>query len=173
MNSPGDEYLPFLKEAGCDPGVIEHCLVVRDVAVRIASDIVNAGTDVDTCLVAAGAVLHDIGRSKTHGMAHADEGGVICRSLGIDERVCLIVERHIGAGLKADERAKLGLRPVDRVPETLEEKIVAHADNMVRGSRILSKEEFATSLEKFDELVRSRFLMLSDELERLRQPANC
>ena len=33
----------------------------------------------------------------------ADEGGVICRSLGIDERVCLIVERHIGAGLKADE----------------------------------------------------------------------
>ncbi len=44
---------------------------------------------------------------------------------------------------------------------------------MVRGSRILSKEEFATSLEKFDELVRSRFLMLAGELERLTQPANC
>ncbi len=171
MCSPGDEFLSFLIEAGCDPGVIEHCRVVRDVAVRIASDIAGTGTVVDIQLVVAGAILHDIGRSKTHGMGHADEGGVICRSLGFDERICLIVERHIGAGLRADERAGFGLSAVDRIPETLEEKIVAHADNLVKGTRVISHEEFVSSLDRFDEPVRERFLALSNELERLKKPS--
>lgn len=172
MNKPGDEYLPFLFQAGCDPGVIKHCQVVRDVAVRIAREIASAGNDVDTGLVAAGAILHDIGRSKTHGMAHADEGGIICRSLGIDERICHIVERHIGAGLQADERAEFDLPAIDRIPKTLEEKIVAHADNLVKGSRVINKEEFIASLDRFDDQVRSRFLALAGELERLKQPVN-
>mgnify|MGYP003591352577 FL=1 len=171
MCSPGDEFLSFLIEAGCDPGVIEHCRVVRDVAVRIASDIAGTGTVVDIQLVVAGAILHDIGRSKTHGMGHADEGGVICRSLGFDERICLIVERHIGAGLPANERAGFGLSAVDRIPETLEEKIVAHADNLVKGTRVISHEEFVSSLDRFDEPVRERFLALSNELEQLKKPS--
>jgi len=170
MCSPGDEYLSFLSDAGCDPGVIEHCRVVRDVAVRIASDITGAGRIVDTQLVAAGAILHDIGRSRTHGMGHADEGGIICRSLGFDEPLCRIVERHIGAGLQADERAGFGLSAVDRIPETLEEKIVAHADNLVKGTRVISDEEFKSSLERFDEPIRERFLALANELERLKTP---
>lgn len=167
MCSPGDEYLPFLAEAGCDPGVIEHCKAVRNVALRIASDISHTGVQVDLDRVAAGAILHDIGRSRTHGMGHADEGGDICRSKGFDEGICRIVERHIGAGLSADERAGFGLSAVDRIPKTLEEKIVAHADNLVKGTRVISREEFAASLERFDEPVRSRFLALADELERL------
>ena len=173
MCSPGDEFLSFLIEAGCDPRVIEHCRVVRDVAVRIAFDIVGAGTAVDTQLVVAGAILHDIGRSRTHGMGHADEGGILCRSLGFDERICLIVERHIGAGLRADERSGFGLPAVDRIPETLEEKIVAHADNLVKGTRVISREEFVSSLDRFDEPVRERFLALADELERLKKPSVC
>lgn len=173
MCSPGDEFLSFLIEAGCDPGVIEHCRVVRDVAVRIASDIAGAGTAVDIQLVVAGAILHDIGRSRTHGMGHADEGGILCRSLGFDERICLIVERHIGAGLRADERSGFGLPAVDRIPETLEEKIVAHADNLVKGTRVISREEFVSSLDRFDEPVRERFLALADELEWLKKPFVC
>ncbi|HOJ97063.1 MAG TPA: HDIG domain-containing protein [Methanospirillum sp.] len=167
MCSPGDEYLSFLADAGCDPGVIEHCKTVRDVALRIASDIIRTGVHVALDRVAAGAILHDIGRSRTHGMAHADEGGDICRSKGLDEAICRIVERHIGAGLYADERARFGLSAVDRIPETLEEKIVAHADNLVKGTRVVSREEFVASLQRFDKPVRSRFLDLADELERL------
>ncbi len=160
----GEEYLPFLAKVGCDPEVIAHCRIVCDLAVGIASDIARVGEEVDISLVAAGAILHDIGRSRTHGMAHADEGGNICRELGLDERICQIVERHIGAGLFAEERAQYGLVPVDRIPRTLEEKIVAHADNMVKGTRVISKEEYISSLDRFDEPVRSRFLALAEEI---------
>jgi len=173
MCSPGDEYFHLNTQAGCDPGVIAHGKAVRGGAIRIASDISRSGIAVDQNLVAAGAVLHDIGRSRTHGMAHADEGGEICRSLGFDERICRIVERHIGAGLSAQERAGFGLKAVDRIPATLEEKIVAHADNLVKGTRVISRDEFVASLERFDEPVRSRFLALADEIERLMGAGEC
>lgn len=167
MCDPGDEYIPFLEEAGCDPGVIAHCLAVRDVAVRITSDILKAGHEVDPFLVAAGSVIHDIGRSQTHGMDHADAGGIICRKLGFEEKICSIVENHIGAGLSAEERAGFGLTAVDRIPETIEEKIVAHADNMVKGTRVIRKDEFFSSLDKFPAPVRARFIALAEEIELL------
>lgn len=165
MSDPGDEFIPFLVQAGCDPGVIAHCLAVRDVAVQIASGLSNAGILVDISLVAKGAVIHDIGRSVTHGMDHADAGGTICRKLGLDEKICNIVENHIGAGLNAKERAEFGLPAIDRIPQTLEEKIVAHADNLVKGTRVMSKDEFFASLNRFPESVRTRFIALSEELE--------
>ncbi|MGV8108707.1 HDIG domain-containing metalloprotein [Methanospirillum sp.] len=167
MCSPGDELIPFLTQVGCDDGVIAHCRVVRDVAVRIANGIEKAGTQVDIDLVAAGAIIHDIGRSQTHGMDHADVGGCICRSLGFDEQICLIVERHIGAGLRAAEREGFGLLPVDRIPETIEEKIVAHADNLVKGTRVLNQQEFESALDRFDRQVKERFLALAHELNQL------
>lgn len=164
MCSPGDEFIPFLADKGCDPGVIDHCLMVRDVAVDIARRIAGTGMPVRIDLVAAGAILHDIGRSKTHGMDHADAGGMICREIGFEEDVCRIVERHIGAGLSAGERAEFGLSPVDRFPVTLEEKIVAHADNMVKGSRVMNEDEFVASISRFPDPVRLRFLSLRDEI---------
>lgn len=167
MCSPGDGYIPFLEQAGCEPKVIAHCRTVRDVGLQIARDLSSAGVTVDEDLVAAGAIIHDIGRSQTHGMDHADAGGVICRALGLDEKICLIVERHIGAGLRADERAGFGLSAVDRIPQTLEEKIVAHADNRVRGTRVIDRDEFISSLDRFDGQVKKRFLALAEELDTL------
>lgn len=167
MCNPGDGYIPFLEQAGCDPRVIAHCRAVRDVSLQIARDLSTAGVTVDENLVAAGAIIHDIGRSQTHGMDHADAGGIICRALGLDEKICLIVERHIGAGLRADERAGFGLSAVDQVPETLEEKIVAHADNLVRGTRVIDQDEFISSLDRFEDLVKKRFLALAKELDTL------
>ena len=46
-----------------------------------------------------------------------------------------IIERHIGAGITESEAEKLGLPKKSYVPETIEEKIVAHADNLTSGSR--------------------------------------
>lgn len=48
--------------------------------------------------------------------------------------VIRIVERHVGAGIPDDEADTLGLPPGNYMPETLEEKIVAHADNLINGS---------------------------------------
>ncbi|MCJ7607644.1 MAG: tRNA (cytidine(56)-2'-O)-methyltransferase, partial [Thermoplasmata archaeon] len=39
----------------------------------------------------------------------------------------------IGAGLSEDEAAELGLPARDFLPLTLEEKVVAHADNLTSG----------------------------------------
>lgn len=129
------DYIAILECAGCSEDVIAHCRVVRDLALTYTSDPI-----VDRDLVEAGALLHDIGRAVTHDLSHADVGGEMCRSLGIDEAVVSIVERHVGAGLTADESSLLGLIPRDRMPRTIEEKIVAHADNLVKGTRIITIE---------------------------------
>ncbi len=54
-------------------------------------------------------MLHDIGRSKTHGISHAVEGAKIVKQYGYPEEVQNIVERHIGAGITEEESVKLGL----------------------------------------------------------------
>jgi len=121
-----DECITLLKEAGCSDEVISHCKAVRDVALRIAKK-----TNADLKLVEAGALLHDIGRSKTHGISHAIEGVKIAKKLGLSEKIINIIERHIGAGLPMQEAKKLGLPSRDYLPESLEEKIVCHADNLI------------------------------------------
>jgi len=52
-----------------------------------------------------------------------------------------VVECHTGAGLTADENTLLRLFPITCMPQTVEEKIVAHTDNLVRGTRIITFEE--------------------------------
>ena len=80
-------------------------------------------------------MLHDIGRSRSHSITHAQEGAAILRALGIRDDVVRVAERHIGAGLTADECSLMGLLPRDCMPRTLEEQIVANADNLVQGHR--------------------------------------
>jgi len=127
----------ILKENGCSKAVIDHCIAVRDVAVKIAEK-----SDADIKLVEAGALLHDIGRSKTHGIFHAVEGARIAKKLGLPKRIVKIIERHIGAGLSKEEAKKLGLPAKDYIPETLEEKIVCHADSLIddHGRQNIEKE---------------------------------
>jgi tRNA (cytidine56-2'-O)-methyltransferase len=134
MENPGyceaipspEECVQLLKMSGCSDEVIWHSKVVRDVAVRIAE---RAGADV--ALVEAGALLHDIGRSKTHDISHVVVGVKLAKKLGLPERILRIIERHIGAGISVEEARRLGLPPKDYSPQTLEEKIVCHADNLV------------------------------------------
>jgi len=121
-----DECLELLKKTGCSDNVVRHCKAVRDVALKIAKR-----TDADVKLVEAGALLHDIGRSKTHDIFHAIEGVKIAQKLGLPQSIINIIERHIGAGMPKEEAKKLGLPPKDYMPKTLEEKIVCHADNLI------------------------------------------
>lgn len=110
--------------------VIEHSKAVCRKAMKIASNFENVNYD----LICKGSLLHDIGRSKTHGITHAIKGVEIAKRYGYGEDVLNIIERHIGAGITKKEARKLGLPEKSYVPQTLEEKIVAHADNLVSGS---------------------------------------
>ena len=119
-----NECLELLKKAGCEENVIEHVKMVAELAVAMAE---KCGADVE--LVRAGALLHDIGRGKTHGIDHAVVGAEMLRKWGYPEELVRIVERHIGAGIDEKEAEKLGLPVKSYIPETMEEKIVAEADN--------------------------------------------
>ena len=123
--------IELLKKENTPENVIEHSIAVYRKAMKIATNFDNA----DENLIKKGALLHDIGRSKTHGITHAIEGVKIAEKYGYDKDVLNIIERHIGAGITENEAEKLGLPVKSYLPETLEEKIVAHADNLISGSK--------------------------------------
>lgn len=140
---PGEnECLSLLQTAGCSEKVIRHCCVVMSISLSIAK---RAGANVE--LVRAGALLHDIGRSRTHGIMHVAASVEILRSLDMPEELVRLVQRHVGAGLDQDEVRRLGLPSGVYLPETIEEMIVCHADNLVDGPNIISIED---ALEDFE-----------------------
>ncbi|KYK28521.1 phosphohydrolase [Thermoplasmatales archaeon SG8-52-1] len=155
-----EECIEILKKNGCSRSVINHCKAVRDVAVKIAE---KANADVK--LVEASALLHDIGRSKTHGIRHAIEGAKILKEIGLSKKIVRIIERHIGAGLPAKEAKKLGLPAKNYMPKTLEEKIVCHADSLIENSKKQNIEkEIEQALMNSHEEYAKRLAMLHKEL---------
>jgi len=142
-----EQALRMMREAGCSPSVLGHCENVTRVAMRIAEAFRRRGFNVDTALVEAGALMHDIGRSRTHGVEHGAIGGGIARSMGLPESLARAIERHVGAGITADEAERIGLDGGGYVPETLEEKIVAYADKLIEGDR---RVDIEVTVEKFE-----------------------
>lgn len=132
---------------------MEHCKIVTHVALEIAAACQLKGIKVNRELIEVGALLHDIGRSKTHNIDHAVVGVDIARSLGLPVPVLRIIERHIGAGITASEAKALGLPPKDYRPQTLEEKIVAYADKLVEGNR---KVGITTAIHRLSEELGSK-----------------
>ena len=125
-----DECIGMLGENGCSQSVVQHCIAVSDLAVRIAKR-----AEADVRLVEAGALLHDIGRCRSHGIDHAVIGVEIVEQMKLPTAVVKIIERHIGGGLTRAEAKALGLPDKEYIPKTLEEKIVAHADKLISGTR--------------------------------------
>jgi len=117
------EALALLRKVGLPQHIIDHCIAVAERALEIAKQIVAAGHKVDLELVEIGAILHDIGRIKEHGLYHAAEGGRILRNFGYPESIARIAETHSLDGFW---------------PETIEEKIVCVADKTVKGTQDVS-----------------------------------
>lgn len=136
----------FLYKSGCSENVIKHCKTVAELAVKIAKVCEERGLYVNLQLVEIGALLHDIGRSKTHSVHHAVVGAEIARSLSLPEPVISIVKRHVGGGITTREAKKLGWPKDVYIPQTLEEKIVSYADKLIEGSQMVRIER---TIEKF------------------------
>jgi uncharacterized protein len=167
--------IALLINSGCSPDVIEHCKTVAEYARQIAIDIrkntrkKGQSIDIDLDAVYLGGLLHDIGRSKTHGIGHAVAGAAIAAENELSDKLVNIIERHIGAGIPKEEAVNLGLPEKDYMPVTIEEKIVAHADNLVFGNIIGTPDEMVKNLrkKKLDDKTIRRFIELNNEINSM------
>ncbi len=161
------EALRILVDVGTPPAVISHCLAAmefsKDLLARVSKNV-----KIDERLLLVGSLLHDVGRSRSHGIDHGVIGGELLRGLGVDERLAKVAERHIGAGLDEEDASRLGLPPKRYVPETLEEKIITHIDNMLADSERVPLSTFLERMRKRGlEKVARRALDIQMELETL------
>jgi len=162
--------LKLLSESGCSKRVIAHCNAVSNLAVKFANSCKERGLKVDVELVEVGALLHDIGRSKTHSVDHGIVGGEIARSLNLPESIISIIECHIGGGITADEAETFGWPIKNYLPTTLEEKIVCYADKLIKGLKVIPIEKTLHTLsielgENHPAIARIK--MLHEELSQL------
>jgi uncharacterized protein len=160
--------LQLLHEYGCSPAVIRHCEAVAEIALKTAKALQEKGFKIDSDLVEIGALLHDIGRTKTHTVNHAVVGAEIAASAGLPENVVSIIKRHVGGGITAAEAEKFGWAKDVYVPLTLEEKIVSYADKLIEDGRQASIEVTIRKLAaEHKEDAAERVRRLYEEIEHL------
>lgn len=139
-----EQALRLLRISGCNEALIKHVKAVSTYGVEVA----KARANVDIELVRIGGLLHDIGRCITHGIDHGVAGAQLLQSYGIDEQVVHIAQRHVGAGISADEAASLGFPPGIYIPQTVEEKIVAAVDNLIEDTRRVDIDQAEAALRR-------------------------
>ena len=130
-----EQAIELLRKNNSSPKVIRHCEAVADLALEIASKLEKKGLKVDLKLVEAGALLHDIGRSKSHAVDHGLIGSKIAESESLPEPVVKIIRRHVGGGITAQEAEEFGWPKDVYEPVSLEEKIVSYADKLIDSSK--------------------------------------
>jgi len=158
--------LQILRDEGCSEKVISHCIAVSEHATEIAEELVASGKRVDVELVTIGGLLHDLGRCRSHGIDHAVIGAGMAMELDLDPLIVNIIRKHIGAGITIEEAKELGLPEDDYVPFTLEEKIVAHADNFTSGDARVNMTQLLEKMKKrnFTEDSMERIISLAEEI---------
>jgi len=112
-----------------------HCELVCRVAEQFFT-----GLDVDTDLVRAGALLHDIGVYRLYApdgvldtvgyIRHGVLGHELLQDLGFPDEISRFCSRHTGVGITRDDvrRQSLPIPVDDYVPGSPEEELVLYAD---------------------------------------------
>jgi uncharacterized protein len=143
-----EQAIKLLQENNCPPQVIQHCLAVTEFALGIAYRLQEKGIQIDLPLVEAGALLHDLGRSKTHKVDHSLVGSQIAQKIGLPQPIVNIIKRHVGAGITDEEANWLGWPKDIYVPQTIEEKIVSYADKRIDQGKVVPIETEIERLQK-------------------------
>jgi len=156
--------------------VLNHSKSVQKIALEIARYI-KKNHDVDIDFVKTASLLHDIGRFKCYkenSIRHGVEGGEILSKEGLT-RYARIAETHIGVGItkKDIKKYKLNLPLRDFIPETIEEKIIAYADNLIFNTKRITINEVIERFSKeLGEKHIERVKNLHNEIEKLRGKNN-
>lgn len=108
-------------------------------------------------LIGRGALFHDLGKAKTHGMEHGKIGAEMGMEIGLPDAITAIMEKHIRGGLTVEEARHLNLPVKDYTLYKLEERIVIYADRLVDIItdgivKIVSEQE---AEDRFEEILKS------------------
>jgi uncharacterized protein len=169
-----EEIQELLQAWNFPEGIRQHCIVVKDIALQIADRIKETNPDLDLELdvIEAGALLHDIGRIKSHGLEHGYIGGLLLREINVDERVVRCAMVHVLGGftpedIKQEFPANMKDIHDSLIPETIEEKIVCYADKHAEGTiQVNLKKRFSRWFKKHGKtpfLLKSRYRLLQIE----------
>lgn len=155
---------------------IKHSCQVADKALNVAQDL---NLDLDTNIIRAAAMLHDIGIFLTnapdiecHGeepyIKHGILGAEILRREGIDEIYARVAERHTGAGITiADiDQQSLPLPRLDFCPKTKLERLICYADKFYSKSGDMKEkdiERIRRSMSRHSQETLDRWLALESE----------
>jgi len=140
-----EECLRLMGEYGMLENIVSHSLKVARVALFLSVELNKKGHRIDTGLVEAASLLHDL--TKTECLRtkedHALTGSQLLKGMGY-ERVGEIVAQHIWLGKEEDSSS------------VSEEEIVNYADKRVMHDRIVSLEERFNDLkERYGENLRA------------------
>ena len=163
-----EQAIELLHKNHCPPQVINHCVAVADLASETAKILFAKGLKVNLELVEAGALLHDLGRSKNHTVDHGLVGAQMAKSIGLPESVINIIKRHVGGGITAEEAKRFGWPKDGYSPQTLEEKIVSYADKLIDHSKRVPIELEIKRLQKENKIdAAERVRKLNEEITSL------
>jgi uncharacterized protein len=145
--------------------VHEHCRLVCSIAEQFFADL-----DVDTDLVRAGALLHDLGVYRLESTAYVRHGVLgheLLASLGFPVEICRFASCHTGVGITRDDVVCQSLPiPVDDyLPRTPEEELVMYADKFHSKRRppvFLTGDTYAAEVRRFGADKVLRFAALRD-----------
>jgi uncharacterized protein (TIGR00295 family) len=146
------------RKYGSNERIVSHCKACARLSKLLCEKATARGHMVNSEAAVAGALLHDIGRTRTQTVDHGYVGAEILRGEGVHGIVVEIVKRHVGAGISSEEATALGFPPGDYVPKTLAEKIVCFSDKMLDGDKA----------RPFDEEVK-RFVAKGHDVQRLKR----
>jgi len=143
-----EDVLKLLEKVGCSKEVIDHCVAVSKLAVKIAELCRKKGIGVNVDLVKIGGLLHDIGRSRTHSVGHNVIGAELARNSKLPQELIYIIQRHVGGGISEEEAEHFGWPKAVYTPQSIEEKIISYADKLMNGSKKVSIEEEIEALSR-------------------------
>ena len=167
-----------LRQAGMNDEDLDHSVRVAERALDLAD---RTGAAVDMELVARGALFHDLGKVRTHGIEHGRIGAELGAELGLPPEVTAVMEKHIRGGLTPAEAEELKLEVKDYSLGRLEERLIIYADRLVdidtdpnglTGSPAESEERFEEILQAYprygkNETTLARYLGYHREIQGL------
>lgn len=155
--------------------VFTHCQIVWEIAEQL---ILASNIRVDTELVKAGCLLHDIGVYRLYlpdgaidharYIKHGTEGYALLKEEGLSEQLCRFAAHHTGAGLtKQDvEESHLPIPLADYLAETPEEQLIMYADKFhtkTTPPTFLTADTYAAHLLRFGEEKVARFRQFQEQ----------